>query len=178
MNLQENKKFFRICDRFGYPYFFVQDFFKYQDSKKWIINGKNIENPIGVFISWAKARKENMKKNGTWRGAKNENWDLTPAVFMGYKKAINPKNNLYIESLISKINKGERLTSQEKDNANLMGIILTIETLKENEPDNKDKTPKRIICENCGLIDFSYSTEKIKFCPRCNKHQLFTEKKD
>ena len=172
------KKLFGFCDRLGFPHFFVNDFLRYQEIRKWTINGNDIKNPIGVFIAWAKGRRQNMIKQGTWRGTKNENWDYTPAVFMGYKKASNPKNQLYIETLIVKVNKGEPLTNQERTIADQMGITAIIENLKEKEPDNINATPKRIICEECQLIDFSYSTEKRQFCPRCGKTQLFTIKKD
>ena len=172
------KQYFALCNRLGFPHFFINDFLKYQEKKKWSINGKDIENPLGVFVAWAKGRRQSMIENGIWRGAKTENWDLTPAVFMGYKKPYNPKNKLYIESLITKVNKGEPLNDQEKDHADQMGIIVIIESLKEKEPDNLNATPKRIICENCHLIDFSYLMEKTQFCPRCRKYTNFTLKKD
>ncbi len=167
-------KLSRVCDRLGFPKFFIDDFARYQDGKEWTINGNPIENPAGLFTAWAKVRRHSMIDSGIWRGCKNENWDFTPAVFKGYKRASTPENELYIEALMNKVNKGEPLTDQEKDHADQMGIIAIIEDLKEDEPENLNCTPLRIVCEKCGLIDFSYTQEKDKFCPRCKKRQHFT----
>ena len=167
-------KLSRVCDRLGFPKFFIDDFARYQDGKEWTINGNPIENPAGLFTAWAKVRRQSMIDSGIWRGCKNEDWDFTPAVFMGYKRASSHENELYIDTLMIKVNKGEPLTEQEKDHADQMGIIETIEELKKDEPENLNCTPLRIACAECKLIVFSYYQEDYRFCPRCEKTQHFT----
>ena len=171
---QDMKKYYAICTRLGFPFFFIKDFFNYQESKKWKIKGAEIKKPLGVFVSWSKHRRQTMIESGTWHGSKDQDWDFTPAVLMGYKKAYNHQNEIYIETLLNKVNKCDPLNEKEKNLAEQMGIFTIIENLKENEPDNTNATPKRISCECCGLIDFSYETEKTQFCPRCFKYKLFT----
>ncbi len=43
--------------RGGFPFWYVTDFIKYQDKRRWKINGQPIRNKAAIFTAWAKARK-------------------------------------------------------------------------------------------------------------------------
>lgn len=174
-------KLLDICKALKFPVFFIEDFIAYQNNKNWIYNGKRINNPAGVFTNWARVRRQSMIANSTWRGANDENWEYTPAVFFGFKKAKSPKTEHYIETLIYKISHAEPMTQQESDHAAQMGIFKEIEILKENYKDeNPDKTttPRtiyRVECKKCGFKSLNYKPIENMYCARCGKTQYFEQ---
>lgn len=60
-----------------------------------------------------------------------KNWDLTAAVFRGYKTAKDPANEKYIEDLAAKVCNGEPLNELEKTHARQMGMYKGLEELTE-----------------------------------------------
>lgn len=172
---QIEKRLLKACEKYGYPNFFVEQFIKLQNKNNWLYNGSPIKGITYCFRGFAKYKKQNLINQNRWFGEKNENWDLTPAVFLGYYKATNPQNKLYIETLILKVNNGQPLTTNDEYHANVMGIIDTIKSLKKEEPNQNNKTPLILVCTSCGLHKFSYETEKTKFCPTCSKYTLFVQ---
>lgn len=170
-----------ICKALKFPSFFVDDFLAYQKRKNWFHNGEPIKNPAGVFTNWAKVRRQSMIINKTWRGAKDENWDYTRAVYLGFKKAKSPETENYIKTIIYKISHAEPMTQQEIDHAAQMGIFEDIEYLKDEYKDDnpdKDTTPNTIFivsCPKCGFRLLSYEPTKDTFCVKCGKSQVFEQ---
>jgi len=64
----------KVCRNFGFPLFFVLDFEAYQIEKRWIYNGKPLQNINGVFYRYAIKKRERMMANGTWQGENMENY--------------------------------------------------------------------------------------------------------
>lgn len=172
---QIEKRLFSACNKYGYPYFFVHDFIEYQHCNNWLYNGKPLKGVTYCFRGYAKVRKQNLINRNKWYGSKDESWDLTLSVFLGYYKANKQENKIYMDKLALKLNKGEILTDTEKMHAEKAGIVKVINWLKKHEPNNENKKPLRIVCEQCGRILFSYQTEKEIFCKTCCKHTLFVK---
>lgn len=172
---QAIKKYLKLCDKYGFPHFFADDFIKYQNGKKWAYNGKPIKNFLGTFINYSRCKRETLINNKNWHGENNENWDFTPAVLLGYKKPSCLQNKLYIERILLKVNNNETLTKEEKTKANSLKVFDLVKRLKEDEPNNENKKPLIIVCTKCGLRKFSYETEKTIFCQICGKHTLFVK---
>lgn len=167
----DTTNFLRACKKIGCPPFFINDFLNYQKNKNWIMNGKQIENPLGVFIQWSRKRKKAMINAGTWYGAKNENWEFTPAVFYGFRPEKNFDTEKYIKALIYKVNYKKPMTPQETEHARQMRIFNEIETLKDD-----DDTPQpiyRIKCESCGFCKLSFEPFENSFCCVCGVNENF-----
>lgn len=129
-----------ICKFKKYPLFFINDFIEYQTARKWIYKGRLIKKPAGAFVKWSNARRERLKNAGLWHGEKLDNWDMTPAVFRGYKIAINPATAQYIDHLATKVCNGEPLNELEKNQAEKMGMFKGLDELLERET-REDCTP-------------------------------------
>lgn len=176
-----------ICKFQKFPLFFINDFIEYQAAKNWIYKGKRIKKPAGAFVKWSNARRERLKNAGLWHGEKLRNWDLTAAVFRGYKTAKDPENEKYIEKLAAKVCNGDNMTEQEEAHALQMGMFKGLEELKEIDNIDYDIRNRKnfdyeieFICKKCHYRDigiygmmFEPNEEKDIFCPNCGKVQKF-----
>lgn len=122
-----------ICKFQKFPLFFINDFIEYQTARNWNYKGKRIKKTAGAFVKWSNARRERLKDAGLWHGEKLKNWDLTAAVFRGYKTAKDPANKKYIEDLAAKVCNGEPLNELEKTHARQMGMYKGLEELTEHD---------------------------------------------
>lgn len=167
----DTTKFLKVCKKIGCPDFFVDDFLSYQNNKNWIMNGERIKKPLGAFINWARKRKRTMLNAGSWRGAKNENWEFTPAVFLGFRNEKNFNTEKYIKRLIYKANYKKPMTQQELKLSEQMGIFKEIESLKDN--DEPAKPIYRIKCTSCGFCKLSFYPYEYSFCIVCRTNESF-----
>ena len=64
----------KVCKNYGFPLFFVLDFEAYQADRKWMYDGKPLQNVNGVFYRYALKKRERMISNGSWKGDSMENY--------------------------------------------------------------------------------------------------------
>ena len=176
-----------ICKFQKFPLFFINDFIEYQTAKNWILNGQRIKRPAGAFFKWAKARRERLENAGLWHGEKLKNWDLTAAVFRGYKTAKDPANEKYIEDLAAKVCNGEPLNELEETHARQMGMFKSLNDLDETDETDHEINFKinidyeiEFICTKCHYRDigiygnlFPPNETKDIFCPNCYTVEKF-----
>ena len=155
----------QICIKNNYPLFFVNDFVKYQNKKKWTYKNKPINRPTKIFSKWCESRKTYLKNMGKWINNPNE-WDFSNAVFIGLREPTDKKNEQILNKVFFNYCKDKELDENEKKIAKLSGM----ESYK-----NKNGFLNIYECE-CGYITITNEKEYL-FCPLCCKNKIFDFKK-